>query len=72
MMDATYQPTKTNTRHNVLDAVVGMVWGGNIIYGEHDASDALKEKEEQAGTPKGEPPIDLGHLPVEDGIINGL
>lgn len=44
MMNSTDQPTKANPGHDVLDAIVGMVGGGNIINGKHDAGDTLKEK----------------------------
>ena len=44
VMDAADQPAIADTGHDVLDAVVGMVGGGDVINGEHDAGDTLEDE----------------------------
>ena len=72
MMNASDKPAEADSGHDVLNAIVGMIGGGDVVDGEHYASDALEGEKEQAGTAEGEPPVDFGDLAVEDRIIDGL
>ena len=57
MVQAANQPATGNLGGNILNAVIGMIRGGDIIQRQEDAGDRLVNRDKQGGAPEGIKPI---------------
>jgi len=72
MVDAPDQPSEGDLIHDVVDALIGLLGVGNIVYGEEDSCRALNKRQEERGASQREEPIDLGDFAVQDNLIDAF